>query len=532
MKLFRFARLLGAFVLCGMFFPGALPAKDPWLRITSEHFEMLSAAPEKQSHRLIVELEQFRTVFLQVMKLSRAHEPRTTIVVFRNDKAFRPYLPRHDGKPKEIAGYCLGSPSETYVGLSGSRATREFGILFHEYVHSLIAPRCPWMPLWLNEGLAEVFATFKVKGDQATFGAANPDAVLVFRHLPPIPMSEFLAVDHESPYYNETERMGMFYSQAWVTAHYFLCGAPEEGKTFDIGQLLRSLGDSTMPPAEAMKRGTGLRPDELHWRLRNYIHNGHYGTRTLTVPAEPLRKALRTRPATEFEVEFALMNLNWRVHDAGDTLARLLTMIERQPDNPRPHEMLAEVYARDGQERSAAGQLRRAAELGSENAFVYVTLARLEIAAANPTPDYRFPDETCATVRAWLDRAIALSPDYMEAYETLAVVEAFSRKMRADAVKRVNENWRDILQASSRARLLLASAVMLWRMRQPEKSLELLDAILTLPDEPVPPRTKKPALGAPNPMEAVRSLARMFKTRIQSDLPPPPTPTGAPSTPK
>jgi hypothetical protein len=509
-----------------MFFSGVLPAKDQWLRVTSEHFEMLSAATEAQSHALIVELEQFRTLFLRVMKLRRAHEPRTTIVVFRNDKAFRPYLPRHDGKPKEIAGYCIGSPSETYVGLSGSRATREFGVIFHEYVHSLISPRCPWMPLWLNEGLAEVFATFKVKGDQVTFGTANSDAVAVFRYLPPIPMSEFLAVDHESPYYNESERMGMFYSQAWVTVHYLLCGSPEEGKNFNIGKLLRSLGDSTVPLSEAMKQGTGMRPDELRWRLRNYIHNGKYGTRTLTVPAEPVRKTLQTRPATEFEVEFALMNLNWRVHDAGDTMARLLAMIERHPDNPRPHEMLAELYGRDGQERSAGEHLRRAAELGSENAFVYVTLARMEVGAANPTPDYRFPDAACAKLRGWLDRAIELSPDYMEAYETLALVEAFSRKMRADAVKRINENGRDIPSVSSRARLLLASAVTLWRARQHEKSLELLDVLLSLPDEPVPPQARKPALGAPNPMEAMRAMARMFKTHIQIDMQLAPKPTG------
>jgi hypothetical protein len=509
-----------------VFFSGVLPAKDQWLRITSEHFEMLSAAPEKQSRQLLVELEQFRTLFLQVMKLSRAHEPRTTIVVFRNDKAFRPHLPRHDGKPKEVAGYCIGSPGETYVAMSGSRATREFGIIFHEYVHSLVSPRCPWMPLWLNEGLAEVFATFKTKGDQVTFGAANPDAVAVFRHLPPIPMPEFLAVDHESPYYNESERMGVFYSQAWATLHYFLCGAPEAGKNFNIGRLLRLLGDSSVPLPEAMKQGTGLGPDELRRRLRNYIHDGKYGTHTLTVPAEPVRKMLRTRPATEFEVEFALLNLNWRVHDAGDTMARLLAMIERHPDNPRPHEMLAELYARDGQERSAAGHLRRAAELGSENAFVYVTLARMEVGAANPAPAYRFPDALGGELRRWLDRAIELSPDYMEAYETLAIVEAFSPRMRADAIKRVFENARDVPFGSARARLLLASSVMLWRARQHERSLETLDTLLSLPDEWIPPQGRKPALGAPNPMEAMRAIARAFRTHIQADMQPAPNPAG------
>jgi tetratricopeptide (TPR) repeat protein len=522
MKRFRLARVFGVFFLYGLLSSGALPAKDKWLRVTSEHFEMLSAAPEKQSHGLMVELEQFRTLFLQVLKLSRAHEPRTTIVVFRNDKAFRPYLPRHGGKPKEVAGYCIGSPGETYVAMSGSRATREYGIIFHEYVHSLISPRCPWMPLWLNEGLAEVFATFKVKGDQVTFGTAHPDAVMVFRHLPPVPMSEFLAVDHESPYYNESERMGVFYSQAWATVHYLLCGAPEEGKNFNIGQLLRSLGNSTVPLSEAMKQGTGMTPDELRWRLRSYIHNGKYGIRTFTVPAEPVRKTLQTRPATEFEVEFALLNLNWRVHDAGDTMARLLAMLEKHPDNPRPHELLAELYARDGQMRSAAGHLRRAVELGSENAFAHVALARMEFVAANPAPDYRFPDAASAELRRWLDRAIELSPDYMEAYETLALVEAFSRKIRTDAIKRVNKNARDIPTLSSRARLLLASAVTLWRARQHERSLEMLDALLSLPDEPVPPQVRKLTLGAPNPVEPMRAIARRFKAHIQIDMQPAP----------
>ncbi|MDR0901259.1 MAG: hypothetical protein LBM92_00620 [Opitutaceae bacterium] len=516
MKRFCFARICGVFLLCVFFSSGALRAADKWLRVTSEHFEMFSAVSEKQSRQLLVELEQFRAVFLKMIKLRPAHEPRATIVVFKNDRAFRPYLPLYDGTPKELAGYCLWSPGETYIGLSGTHLSDSLGPIFHEYVHALVAPRNPLMPLWINEGMAQVFGTFKVKGDTVEFGRLDPGALAVFVLTPPLPIQELLTVDHDSPHYNEAERAGVFYSQSWIAMHYFMCGSQERGKKFNLGELLSLLESPGVPLSDAMEKGTGLSPDELGQRLADYSHRGVYNVHTLQIPAEPIRKMLRTRPATGFEVEFALMNLKWRVHDAGDTMARLLAMIEKYPGDPRPHEMLAELYARDGQERSAVEHWRHAARLGSENAVVYVMLAQFGVGSVRLAPDHRIPEALCAELRGWLDRAIELSPDYMDAYEALLIVEAFSPEFRPAAVRKATANARYMPKISSRGRMLLASAVVLWRMKKFERSLEFIKALLELPDEPVPPKMRRP--GAHNPMEPLRTAARDLEARVKVDL--------------
>jgi hypothetical protein len=510
------------FALGLLFFSAApAPAEDAWLRLDSEHFEMLSAAPEKHSRGLLVKLEQFRALFLDIMRLRRAFEPRITIVVFKNEQAFAPYLPAgRDGKPREsIDGYFVNVPGGAFIAMAGDSFT---GTIFHEYVHSLIAPRCPWMPLWLNEGLATVFQTVRVTGDRLTFGEVNEDMVHFLRGRRLIPMRAFLAVDQSSSYYREDDHSGRFYAQAWAAAHYLVCGESGGGKALDLGKLINLLGDPAVPLDDALRQGTGLGIDALGARLHNYIIGGTYLRRSGVFPAAPFREKITARPAAADEVGFALLNLKWLVHRAADTEARMILFAEQHPANPRPHEALAVLRLIDRQEMLAADDLRRAAALGSDNAWVFIMLARHEIARLPRAPDYRLPEALNAELRAWLARAIALAPDCMDAYEMLAIVEAFSPKMRADAVRLAFENARDLPTISARARLMYASAVIFWRTKESAASLRLLNALLRLPDEPAVVARGGSRRGfdgvVRNSMEPIRADARKFRARVEAEI--------------
>ena len=44
-------------------------------------------------------------------------------------------------------------------------------VIFHEYAHLLLRRNQPFWPLWLSEGMAEIYATFEVNGrDHARIG--------------------------------------------------------------------------------------------------------------------------------------------------------------------------------------------------------------------------------------------------------------------------------------------------------------------------------------------------------------------------
>lgn len=496
-----------------------VPSKaGTWLHVESEHFEMISAASEKMSQQLLVELEQFRILFLAMINPARTHEPRPLIVVFETGRAFRPYLPIYKGKPRDdVSGYCLYSPSGIYIALTGrgEHLSRASKAIFHEYTHALVMQSRPRIPVWVNEGLAKVFETFSISGDRVTIGAGDPRAAAWLRLAPPIDMDEFLAAGHGSRHYSDPRHTGIFYSQAWVIMHYLMFSITKDAEAFDLEKFLQLLEDRSLPAREAVRLGTGMPPDELLHKVVRLARddNGYrYRPGSLTVPAKAIRSALQTRSATPLEVELALLGLRWRVHRGADTQLKLLELSDRQPDSPRPHEMLAEFYFEEGRRKDAAGHWQRAAELGSKNAFVYLALAGRKIGALRLAPDYRLPDELCAELRGRLDRAIALDPNYMEAYGLLALVEAFSVEPREDALRKIKEGARDISRWLERVRLLLAGSVMLWRGHQYERSLEHVRALQVLLDVRVKAGDIRPIV------TEMQETARLLEARIRRDM--------------
>src|SRR3954447_5383468 len=96
----------------------ASAARDSWLYAHTANFEVLSAASEKRTRQLIVDLEQFRASFIGTFNLQPAHEPRVTLVMFNSEKQFRPYQPTYRGKPKEVSGYFINGLDEVAIALS------------------------------------------------------------------------------------------------------------------------------------------------------------------------------------------------------------------------------------------------------------------------------------------------------------------------------------------------------------------------------------------------------------------------------
>lgn len=84
------------------------------------------------------------------------------------------------------------------------------------------------------------------------------------------------------------------------------------------------------------------------------------------------------------------------------------------------------VAAADGDATRAVERWEQAAELKSENSFVYVQAARARLLhlGLHVDPDLRLSGLDAARLRSWLDRACTVSPRYEEAWETLALLEA------------------------------------------------------------------------------------------------------------
>src|SRR5262249_32431653 len=131
-------------------------------------------ASEKEIRGVGMPLEQFREAFSQIY--SQLFSPSTikssvpiTVIVFKNDSAYRPFKPLYQWKPADLAGHFHLSGDLAYIALAAGRnEANPYAVILHEYVHAMTSdgarPLPAPLPTWLSEGLAEYFSTFEVTG--------------------------------------------------------------------------------------------------------------------------------------------------------------------------------------------------------------------------------------------------------------------------------------------------------------------------------------------------------------------------------
>lgn len=458
----------------------AAAARDQWRTARTEHFEVFSSASEKKTREVVVLLEQFRASFIATFALQPAHEPRVTVMLFDSDRAFTPYKPLYQGKPKDVSGYFVGGKDEVVIALKLD-STLEDGddpleTVLHEYVHLLLHTRGLKLPTWLNEGLAEVFSTFRVNGSTVEYGRPKDIYVTLLSQSALLSMSRLLAVDETSPDYNEETRAGMFYAQSWAMAHFLLCGA-DRTNAQRLNQYLQRLAVEPSAPDAKFREIYAKDFGQLEGKLRAYLDGGRYYLRSGPAPLANLASRIALRPATDFERDFALVNLRWRVQRTGDTMLAALKLAQQEPESPRPHELLAAIAAQDGEFERAFEGWQRAAELNSESSFAAVQGARWKLRELGGHADLhlRLAAQDAAHVRSWLDRALTRSPRDDEALEVLAWVEARAPEFRVSVVNLVQSRVQSLKDPNP---TLLALAVIRWRAKDVATATSIVQAVL------------------------------------------------------
>jgi hypothetical protein len=220
--------------------------------------------------------------------------------------------------------------------------------------------------------------------------------------------------------------------------------------------------------------------DEMEGKLEDYLRGGRYYYKRDKLLMGDLSAQIKFQPARDFEREVALIDLRWRVQAPGDTAYQLIQLAENHPESPRPHEVLAAVAMQGGDPEGALRHWQRAAELGSDNPFVYMQLAtdRLDQLANGLTLDYRMPAELANLLRGWLDRAITLSPRYLGVYEKLAMVEAFAVRPRMEAINRVQEA---VSRMKDKMPTLFAIAIIHWRVGDDVTACQIAKLLIGAP---------------------------------------------------
>jgi Protein of unknown function (DUF1570) len=243
-------------------------AKDLWTSIHSKNFSLIGNASEKEIRQVATKLEQFRFVFSLLLKNVTFNSPvPTTVIVFKSDGYYKPYKVNPN-----VAGYFQAGHDVNYITLTTEQRTNEspYRIIFHEYVHQLVDNTLGHsVPPWFNEGLAEYYSTFFVTDNdrKAILGEIIANHLLYLRNEKILPLRKLFAVDHKSPYYNEGNKMNVFYAESWMLLHFLLQG--NQGKRRDeLGKFV-NLINGNVPIDNAFNEAFQTTPEQMEKEFKS-----------------------------------------------------------------------------------------------------------------------------------------------------------------------------------------------------------------------------------------------------------------------
>lgn len=203
-------------------------SKD-WKRLRSEHFVAAGNAGYIAMRSVLMELEGFRRALLRSFPSLRvASRVPTTVIVFRDDESFSRFKPR-DGAGRRrdrVAGYFLSGPGANYLVVPMHRnAARTFHYLFHEYTHFIVRHNLGDVPEWLNEGLAELYSTFRAMPRQGrSILGEPPQNRLPLLYGRQLLLRDLLTMNSEDRSRATAQTQQRFYAQAWALVHFLHLG--------------------------------------------------------------------------------------------------------------------------------------------------------------------------------------------------------------------------------------------------------------------------------------------------------------------
>jgi tetratricopeptide (TPR) repeat protein len=395
------------------------PARKGWLVLRSPAFTVMGDAGQGNLRQVLRRLEQFREALGIMFPRAIVTTPTpTTVIVFKSHKSYAPVKPLYEGKPRNIAGYFLPGQAINYVTLTTENGYDDLGIIYHEYVHLVVNNTLLATPTWFNEGLAEYYRTFEVnpKGDRAALGKVQAEHVLLLRDQF-MPLDALLAVDRESPLYNEDSKASIFYAESWALVHYLLLGDDQKLAT-RTPAFLEALVDG-VPFATACERTLGVSTSVLEQGLRNYVRGDRFLSQNVGFTKRlGTIDTLPATPVTEAEAHATLGDLLVHMGRKDDARAELDVAVGMDPGYAPAHASLGMLAILDDAWDDARPHLKQAAAAPSATFLCHYYYALALTQARRAGSHLSTEDE--AVVERELRRTIELNPSFADAYAQLA----------------------------------------------------------------------------------------------------------------
>jgi len=418
------AAVLGTFFL----FAAALAAPTGrWVEVRSPNFIVVSNAGEGQARKTAVQFEQIRSLFRDSLSYAKnAASPVITIMAVKDEDSLRELLPEYwaqKGHAHPAGIFLDGGYDQFQVAVNlAAHGDNVYESLYHEYYHSVTVPYFPGLPTWVAEGMADFFGNSAIGDKKADLGMPNAGLIEELRSKQLIPLATLFKVDHKSPYYNEQNKVSIFYAESWALIHYLMLG-DQRSHNPSFGAYLNAVSQGTGQDEAAGKAFGDLR--KLQDNLEKYIERFSFPAIEVPAPPKVPEGSLSMRTLSEAEVGaysggFLVLH---RQFEQADPLLKESAQLD--PKLALAQRNLAFLHLYRDEHAEALTSLSAAIALDPQDATTRFLRAELTFDGVSHTDPQIETD---------LRQAIALKADFADANGLLAVYLAANNEKLPEAL--------------------------------------------------------------------------------------------------
>jgi len=407
----RRLRILIAIVL--VLAPAATAAEKPWTEIRSAHFRVLTNGSPGEARHVAHEFEQMRFVFADRNPKFRL-EGGAPMVVFAADdeptaKALEPAVWRQKGA-KPVGIFHHGWEREYVMLRVDAWKQGAHEVVYHEYTHSILHRNLHWIPVWLDEGMADFYGFTRFEGNKTYIGAP-PDRYRMLANQPLIPIETLISVDHSSPYYHQEDKIYRFYAESWTLVHFLMFGpGMENGRRLNQFSALLQQGTEQ---SSAFQQVFGDFK-QLNAQLQSYLSRVTFTAAVISNPPRIDEKTFTSRTLSLAETKAELSGFHLWTHDPSGARSLAEQAIKDDPKVGLAHEVLGFADFDEGKDADALSEFSRACALDPS-----LWLSLFASTMMSPLATSNAPADMDAFQDA-LTQVVSLNGEFAPAYVQLA----------------------------------------------------------------------------------------------------------------
>lgn len=350
-----------------------------WKRVSFPGHVVYSSLSKGATKRLLDDIFYVRAMHESLIPPAQSEYPNPVyIYLFKDSESFWSFA--RQGSPSVSwlsAGYSFRRRDAHYLVAWESDFYGTEGVLLHEYTHFLNEESLPTLPLWANDGMADVFFSMERDGEVVELGAPLRGRMVALHGDNPLDFEELMEITPSSEQYTSGEKRGSYYAQSWMLMHRLMIESPEFFRSFQ--EYCRALQKGTMPE-EARQQFLPM----LEEIFRTECPGEEWAE-----AVEPLRMEFSEVEPHQYQIRDmstieVLNNFGWLMVQLPetphfDTRVYFSTVLKYDPENVFARLGLGRFHYRRGEYEEGRQEFTKALQLSPRNVFLLDTYAESEL---------------------------------------------------------------------------------------------------------------------------------------------------------